>query len=112
MIVVKIHAGPKCPEYTSFRLHEVIRSISACWSIAGYISCLNKKICQILSLFFHLQASARLKTDTICCYIDDSNLPEGCELKLVPVEEQERMVLPGSHSQYRLRPSEEYEPVC
>ncbi|KAJ7323742.1 Far upstream element-binding protein 3 [Desmophyllum pertusum] len=54
-------------------------------------------------------ASARLKTDTICCYIDDRNLPEGCELKLVPVEEKERMMLPGSQSQYRLRPSEEYE---
>ncbi|KAL9950375.1 hypothetical protein ACROYT_G042863 [Oculina patagonica] len=56
-------------------------------------------------------ASARLKPDTICCYIDDRNLPEGCELRLVPVEEKERMVLPGSHSQYRLRPSdEEHEP--
>lgn len=64
-------------------------------------------------VFFYLQASARLKTDTICCYIDDRNLPDECDLKLVPVEEcMERMVLPGSHSQYRLRPSEEYELVC
>jgi len=57
-------------------------------------------------------ASARVKTDIICCYIDDRNLPEGCDLTLVPVEELERMVLPGSRSQYRLRPSEEYELVA
>ena len=48
----------------------------------------------------------------MCCYIDDRNLPEGCELQLVPVEEEERMVLPGSQSQYRLKPSEDYELVC
>lgn len=79
----------------------------------GYISWL--KLCQVLSFFYifiYLQASARVKTDIICCYIDDRNLPEGCDLTLVPVEELERMVLPGSRSQYRLRPSEEYELVC
>ena len=61
---------------------------------------------------FYSQASARVRTDTICTYIDDRNLLEGCDLKLEPVEEPERMVLPGSRCQYRLRPSEEYESVC
>ena len=67
---------------------------------------------QFFSSLFHAQASARIKTDKICCYVDDRNLPKDCELKLVPLEDEDRMVLPGSHSQYRLKPSEEYELVC
>lgn len=54
-------------------------------------------------------ASARIKPDKMCCYIDDRNLSKGCELQLVPVEDEDRMVLPGSHSQYRLKPLEEYD---
>ena len=46
----------------------------------------------------------------ICVFIDDKDLPEDCELQLVPVEEMERLILSaGSSSQYRLKPCEEYD---
>lgn len=49
----------------------------------------------------------------ICVYIDERNLPDGCELKLVPLEGKERMMLAGAQSQYRLKPVDEYElQVC
>lgn len=48
--------------------------------------------------------------NTICVYIDKKNLPEDCELKLVPVDEKERLILSvGSLPQYRLKPCEEYD---
>ena len=49
----------------------------------------------------------------ICVYIDGRNLPDKCELKLVPLEGKERMMLPGAQSQYRLKPVDEEElQVC
>ena len=43
-----------------------------------------------------------------CCYIDDWNLPPDCELKLEQAVQGDRMVLPGSTTQYRLKPAEDY----
>lgn len=59
------------------------------------------------------KAGARLRGlenefNKVCCYIDGWNLPTNCELKLTQVEQKDRMVLPGSHAQYRLKPSENY----
>ena len=47
------------------------------------------------------------------CLIDDCNLPENCSFKLEEVQEGDRVVFPGSQTQYKLKPSEEFEPqVC
>ncbi|PFX18898.1 hypothetical protein AWC38_SpisGene16699 [Stylophora pistillata] len=53
-------------------------------------------------------AAGRMKANTVCVYIDEKNLSEDCELKLVPVDENERLILSeGSSRQYRLKPCEE-----
>ncbi|KAL9950385.1 hypothetical protein ACROYT_G042873, partial [Oculina patagonica] len=54
-------------------------------------------------------ASGRVKANKICVYIDERNLPDGCELKLVSLAGKDRMLLPGSQSQYRLKPVDEDE---
>ncbi|PFX14682.1 hypothetical protein AWC38_SpisGene21145 [Stylophora pistillata] len=55
-------------------------------------------------------AAGRVMANTICVYIDKKNLPEDCEVKLVPVDEKERLILSvGSLPQYRLKPCEEYD---
>ncbi|XP_078355398.1 uncharacterized protein LOC144640040 [Oculina patagonica] len=62
----------------------------------------------------NLIAGARLRGvenefNKVCRFIDGWNLPENCELKLEQVLKEDRMVLPGSHTQYRLKPAEECE---
>lgn len=66
-----------------------------------------------LGIFYSLQATARLKGaenefSKARCYIDGSYLPENCKLKLEKLPEEDRMSLPGPHTQqYRLIPVEE-----
>ena len=66
-----------------------------------------------LFVFLFSKASARVRPNWIRVFIDQRHLPHECELKLVPVKEGERMILPGAQSQYRLKPVDEYEAqVC
>ena len=65
------------------------------------------------TVFFSLQATARLKGvenefSKARCYIDGCYLPENSKLKLEKALEEDRMSLPGPHTQqYRLKPVEE-----
>lgn len=59
-------------------------------------------------------AGARLRGvenefNKVCRFIDGCNLPGDCKLKLEQVSEGDRMVLPGLQSQWRLKPTEDYE---
>lgn len=54
-------------------------------------------------------ASSRVRVKWRYVFIDDRYLPEGCDLKLSPLEGNMRMILPGAKSQYRLKPAYEYE---
>lgn len=54
-------------------------------------------------------ASTRVKSNKIRVYIDDSNLPEGCELQLSPLEGKDRLILPGARSQFRLKLADGYD---
>ena len=49
----------------------------------------------------------------VCRFIDGCNLPTDCKLRLEQVSEGDRRVHPGMQSQYRLKPTEDYEhQVC
>ena len=67
-------------------------------------------------LFF--KAAARMRGvenefNKVRRFIDGCNLPTDCKLRLEQVSEGDRMVHPGMQSQYRLRPTEDYEhQVC
>ena len=47
----------------------------------------------------------------VCCFVDDLNLPDNCDLSLMPVEIIARSVVPMMQTQYRLRLAEGYEPL-
>ena len=47
----------------------------------------------------------------VCCFVDDFNLPDNCDLSLIPVETIARSVVPSIQTQYRLRLAEDYEPL-
>ena len=63
--------------------------------------------------FLFSKAAARIRPNKICVFIDERHLPHECELKLVPLQERERVIYPGAQSQYRLKPVDVYESqVC
>lgn len=58
-----------------------------------------------------MQAYARLggiqnEFNKVCCFIDGWNLPKNFGLKLEQVQQEDRIVIPGSDVQYRLKPTE------
>jgi len=54
--------------------------------------------------------NVQTKETRICYYIDVSNLPRECKLKVKKVKDKDGVVLPESHTQYRLIPAKEYGP--
>lgn len=71
-------------------------------------------VSSVTSALHSFQAGARLRGvenqfNKNCHFIDGWNLPENCELKLEQVLQENRMVLPGSDTQYRLKSAEKYE---
>lgn len=74
-----------------------------------YVTGGRKKVKHAEYLLRTKVASTRVRCELIRNYIDEENLPEECELKLVPLEDKDRMILAGARSQYRLRPADGFD---
>ncbi|XP_068676260.1 uncharacterized protein [Montipora foliosa] len=74
-----------------------------------YVTGGRKKVKHAEYLLRTKVASTRVRSELIRNYIDEENLPEECELKLVPLEGKDRMILAGARSQYRLRPADGFD---